>query len=387
MRLLRLIRSVNPAGGGPVEGLKQASAVLVAQGHRVEVASLDSQDEPGVAGFPLPLQALGHRHGGYGYAPGFAPWLRSHASDFDAVIVDGVWQYHSFGAWRALRGTRTPYFVYPHGMLDPWFKRTYPLKHLKKWLYWPWAEYRVLRDARAALFTCDRERELARESFWLYRCHERVVSFGTAEPGGHAEHEREEFLAAHPQLRGRRFLVFLGRVHEKKGVDLLLRAFAHARAGQAKDLHLVIAGPGTPELFAQLKSLSGELGVTERVHWTGLLQGALKWGALRAAEAFVLASHQENFGLAVVEALACGVPVLISDQVNICREIERDGGGFVARDTLPETTAMLDRWATLPETGRSLMRRQARACFEQRYEIQRVTQRLVDTLRESGVAG
>jgi glycosyltransferase involved in cell wall biosynthesis len=272
-------------------------------------------------------------------------------------------------------------------MLDPWFKRTYPLKHLKKWLYWPWAEYRVLRDARAALFTCDRERELARESFWLYRCHERVVSFGTAEPGGHAEHEREEFLAAHPQLRGRRFLVFLGRVHEKKGVDLLLRAFAHARAGQARDLHLVIAGPGTPELFAQLKSLSGELGVTERVHWTGLLQGALKWGALRAAEAFVLASHQENFGLAVVEALACGVPVLISDQVNICREIERDGGGFVARDTLPETTAMLDRWATLPETGRSLMRRQARACFEQRYEIQRVTQRLVDTLRESGVAG
>lgn len=387
MRLLRVIRSVNPAGGGPVEGLKQVSTVLGALGHRVTVASLDAPDEPGVAGFPLPLHALGHHHGGYGYAAGFVPWLRAHARDFDAVIVDGLWQYHSLGAWRALHRTPTPYFVYPHGMLDPWFKRTYPLKHLKKWLYWPWAEYRVLRDARAALFTCDRERELARESFWLYRCHERVVSFGTADPGGDAVAELEQFLDAHPQLRGQRYLVFLGRVHEKKGVDLLLRAFAQARSQSAKNLHLVIAGPGTPELFAELKTLASALGVSNRVHWTGLLQGALKWGALRAAEAFVLASHQENFGLAVVEALACGVPVLISDQVNICHEIERDGGGFVARDALAETTAMLDRWAALPEAEHTQMRRRARACFEQRYEIQRVAQQLATTLNESGVAG
>ena len=76
---------------------------------------------------------------------------------FDAVIINGLWQYHSFGAWRALRGTATPYYVFPHGMLDPWFKRSFPLKHLKKWLYWPWAEYRVLRDARAVIFTCEAE--------------------------------------------------------------------------------------------------------------------------------------------------------------------------------------------------------------------------------------
>ena len=78
--------------------------------------------------------------------------------------------------WLALeslrkQGFHTPaYFVFTHGMLDPWFKRTYPLKHLKKWLYWPWAEYRVLRDAQAVLFTCEEERILARQSFWLYKC-------------------------------------------------------------------------------------------------------------------------------------------------------------------------------------------------------------------------
>lgn len=378
---------MNPAGGGPVEGLKQVSAVLVQQGHWVEVTSLDAKNEPGVAGFPLPLHALGQRHGGYGYAPGFVPWLRANAGDFDAVIVDGVWQYHSFGVWRALHGRGTPYFVYPHGMLDPWFKRTYPLKHLKKWLYWPWAEYRVLRDARAGLFTCDSERDLARESFWLYRCRERVVSFGTAEPTGDAAREQEQFLAAHPHLRGQRFILFLGRVHEKKGVDLLLRAFAQPSEVRSKGVQLVIAGPGTPELVAELKALAAQLGVADRVHWTGLLQGELKWGALRAAEVFALSSHQENFGLAVVEALACGVPVLISDKVNIWRDIERDGGGLVAADELPDTAAMLHRWCALPEAAQQRMRAQARACFVQRYEIRRVAGLLLETLRESGVAG
>ena len=103
-------------------------------------------------------------------------------AQFDAVIVHGLWQYSSFGVWRALAGTDTPYFVFPHGMLDPWFKRTYPAKHFKKLLYWPWAEYRVLRDAAAVLFTSEEERRLARESFALYRAREVVVNYGTAAP-------------------------------------------------------------------------------------------------------------------------------------------------------------------------------------------------------------
>ena len=96
----------------------------------------------------------------------------------------------------------TPYFVFPHGMLDPWFKRTYPLKHLKKLLYWPWAEYRVLRDAAAVLFTSEEERRLARESFWPYRCNEVVVNYGTAAPEIDLASAREDFFGSFPQLRG-----------------------------------------------------------------------------------------------------------------------------------------------------------------------------------------
>lgn len=376
MRLLRSIRSVNPRMGGPIEGIKQVSAIHAAAGHTVEIVSLDAPDDPWVRGCPVRTHALGPGRGGYGYTPALVPWLREHAPEFDAVIVNGIWQYNSFGVWRALRGTGTPYFVFPHGMLDPWFKRRYPLKHLKKWAYWPWGEYRVLRDARAVLFTCEEERRLARESFWLYRCRERVVSYGTAAPTGDPAARREAFLSAFPQLRDRRLTLFLGRLHEKKGADLAIRAFLETTQPPA---HLVMAGPAdSPEYLASLKALAGG---SERITFTGMLSGDLKHGAFHAADCFLLPSHQENFGIAVVEALAANRPVLISRAVNIWREIEEDGAGWAEEDTLAGTRRMLARWEALSEDERERMRQAAGACFARRFEIHRAADSLLDTLR------
>jgi glycosyltransferase involved in cell wall biosynthesis len=246
------------------------------------------------------------------------------ARSHDLVIIEGIWQYHAFATWRALRVTGIPYFVYPHGMLDPWFKRTYPLKHLKKWAYWPWADYRVLRDAQAVLFTTEQERLLARQSFWLYQANEVVVGYGTSAPPGDAEQQRELFLSRFPQLRGQRILLFLSRIHPKKGVDLLLEAFA-AVASSDPRLQLVIAGPDQVGWQAQLQQRAAALGIADRITWPGMLSGDLKWGAFRAAELFCLPSHQENFGIVVAEALACGLPVTIAEPVNIASEAASHG--------------------------------------------------------------
>ena len=380
MKLLQSIRSVNPTGGGVIETVKQFSRVLEAQGHKVTIASLDAPDDPWVTTCPHPVAALGPARGTYGASPRLVPWLRRRANEFDAVIVNGLWQFHSYGTWRALRGTGRDYFVFPHGMLDPWFKRAYPLKHFKKWLYWPWAEYRVLRDARAVLFTCDQERQLARQSFWLYRARECVVSLGTARPEGDPTELRETFLRRFPQCRGRRLLLFLGRLHEKKGCDLLVRAFAQL-ASRHPDLLLVMAGPEQQDATSW-KAEAAAAGMADRVVWTGMLEGALKWGALHASEAFVLPSHQENFGMAVVESLACGVPVLISREVNIWREVIADGAGLAEADTLEGTMALLRAWMEKTPEERSAMRERAQACFERRFEIGRTTQRLCEALGE-----
>jgi glycosyltransferase involved in cell wall biosynthesis len=375
MKILNCIHSLNPSIGGPLEAVKQSSLVLTRRGHSVEVVSLDAPTAPWADEFPGAAYALGPGRGSYGYAPRFVPWLKERRAGYDAVVVHGIWQYHSFGVWRALRKTATRYFVFPHGMLDPWFNRTYPLKHLKKLLYWPWAEYRVLRDAAAVLFTAEQERRLARESFALYHCHEVVVNFGTAAPEVDLPGAQEDFWNAFPQLHGKKVLLFLGRLHEKKGCDLLIRAFELLGT---RPWQLVMAGPCADESYlAHLKQLAGTLPIT----FTGMLSGNLKWGAFAASEAFILPSHQENFGIAVVEALACGKPVLISNQVNIWREIVEDGCGYAGADNLDGTQGLLERWRETPLAQRAEMSKKARRCFAQRFEINQAVDSFLHALQ------
>jgi glycosyltransferase involved in cell wall biosynthesis len=268
--------------------------------------------------------------------------------------------------------------------LDPWFKRTYPLKHLKKWLYWPWADYRVLRDARCVLFTCEEERRLARQSFWLYRCNERVVGLGIAEPVGDPQEQRSAFFERFPQLRGTRLVLFLGRIHPKKGCDLLVRAFAKALKSRPlndpQPLHLVLAGPDQIGWTENLRELAKNLDVATRVSFPGMLTGTLKFGALRSADVFALPSHQENFGIAVAEALACGVPVLISDKVNIWTEVDQDRAGLVGNDDEEGTFQALDTWISMDTKERQSYRSRARQCFAQRFEIHRAAESLLGVL-------
>jgi glycosyltransferase involved in cell wall biosynthesis len=381
MRILRSIRSVNPAGGGPIEGIKQVAKVHAATGHTTEIISLDSPDDPWVQECPVPVHALGPVRSGYGYSRAFAPWIAAHRKDYDAVIVSGLWQYSGFGVWRALRGKDTPYFVFPHGMLDPWFKRAYPLKHLKKWLYWPWADYRVLRDARAVLFTSEEERRAARESFWLYRCNEIVVAYGVAAPPENGDAAQQAVLDRFPELRGKRVFLFLSRIHEKKGCDLLLRAFAKVAAANG-EIRLVFAGPDQTGWARGLKALADALNISGKVLWTGMLSGDLKWGMLRLAETFVLPSHQENFGIAVAEALACGTPVLISNKVNIWREVADDDAGLVDDDDEPGTARLLGKWLALPAERRNAMRANARECFQSRFEVARAADAIVQVVTQ-----
>jgi glycosyltransferase involved in cell wall biosynthesis len=380
MNILHLLATADPRSGGPIECVRQSSATLTAMGHHVEIVTLDDPEALYLSTFPLIVHALGPSRGNYKFSPRLVPWLRDHVRAFDAVIVNGLWQYHGYGAWKTLRALGVPYYVFPHGMLDPWFKRNYPFKHLKKWLYWPWGEYRVLRDAHKVLFTAEEERRCARQSFWLYRANEEVVSFGTNTPPGNSGELLNVFRAAYPELAGKRLILFLGRIHEKKGCDLLINAFAKV-ADLDASAHVVMAGPDSAGWMATLKSLAQDLGVAERITWTGMLQGDLKWGAFYASDAFILPSHQENFGIAVAEALGCGLPALISDKVNIWREVQVDGAGLVAPDTIEGTAGSLRRWLKLDPALRDAMRAKASDSFKRRFTVDRMSSELLRVLQ------
>jgi glycosyltransferase involved in cell wall biosynthesis len=380
MRILNLLPSVDPAAGGAVEAVRQLQIPIEARGHKWDIVSLDAPDAPWLKDSPLHVRALGPALGFYSYSRSFSQQLSALLPNYDAAIVHGIWQYHAFGGWRALHRSSIPYGVYPHGMLDPYFKRNFPRKHLKKLLFWRWSEYRVLRDADAVLFTCEGEKILARESFRPYKAKERVVGLGTSPASEDADSAREAFLTRFPNLRGKRFLLYLARIHPKKGLDLLLEAFAKADIGP--DVHLVIAGPDQTGWKKELEEKFVTPAMSDRITWTGMIEGDVKWGAFHAAESFVLPSHQENFGIAVAEALARGLPVLISNQVNIWREIEASGAGFVADDTLQGTQTLLSRWLELSQAERELMREKAARCFEEHFAIETAAQRLLECLEK-----
>lgn len=383
MRIVHVINNINPKDGGPIEWVRQLSVSLSDAGHISDIVCIDNPDAPWLKEYSIKVVALGNKYG-YKYSRHLVPWLKTNAKNYDCVIAHGLWRYASFGVWRALHNSKIPYFIYTHGMLDPWFKRTYPLKHLKKWIVWPWMEYRTLRDARAVLFTCEEERQLARESFWLYKCNEAVTTLGIVAPSGNSKKQTDVFLGRYPHLQGKRLILFLSRIHQKKGCDILLQAFAQI-AKQDQTLHLVMAGPAHEDLRKTLQKSAAGLGIDQQLTWTGMISGDMKWGAFHASEVFILPSHQENFGIAVVEALACSVPVLISNKVNIWREIDAGKAGLIENDDLEGTVKLLRRWLALTENEKSRMRQQAKSCFLRNFEIKHATDKLIETLHTHGV--
>ncbi|MDP0496706.1 MAG: glycosyltransferase [Verrucomicrobiota bacterium JB024] len=375
MKILHVIHTMRPEAGGVVEAVRLIAAAQIELGHHAEVLCLDAA---GTNYRPLPFHVyeVGPAKGTYGYCTHLKPWLRMHAGEFDAVIVHGLWQYIGLAVHNALRHTGRPYYVFPHGMLDPWFNQAYPRKRLKKRLYWHLAEYRVLRDARAVCFTCEAERELARVSFSPYRVKAEVVGLGIEEPVGDIAAAQAAFKERFPEIRDN-FLLYLGRIDPKKGLDLLVLAYDELVSNGGRPPPLVLAGPGETSVYAdRLRTLSD----ANDIHFTGMLSGELKWGALARSQALILPSHQENFGIVVAEALAMGKPVLISDKVNIWREIAEDAAGLVEADTLAGTEQLLYRWLSLSQGEKHVMAQAARPCYQRRFSIPEVARRLMDVI-------
>jgi glycosyltransferase involved in cell wall biosynthesis len=388
LRILHVIDSFSPDRGGPPEAVRQLVKAYAAEGLTTEVVCLDPADAPFLRDLPCKVYALGQSWmGQYAFSPRLWRWLRANAGRYHGIVMNGVWTFPGLALSMAARHARTPYGVFVHGALDPWFNRQYWLKRLKKRVYWP-VQYSVLRHARAVFFTTSSERDLAKTSFSPSKWNSVVVPFGiidAEESGRHAAAQVEEFYRRVPQVRRRPYLLFLGRLHEKKGCDLLLRAFAEIGSA-ATETDLVIAGPDRGGMQARLQQMAGQLGIVDRVHWPGMIGGDLKWGALRACDALILPSHQENFGVVVVEALAAGRPVLISHQVNIWPEIMDEGVGLADEDTLKGTIRLLSRWFDLSGAERDAMAARARPCFAAKFSMERALT-TVNSVFAAGKAG
>jgi glycosyltransferase involved in cell wall biosynthesis len=242
-------------------------------------------------------------------------WLTRHVSDYDIVHIHALFSFASIAAARAARARGVPYILRPLGLLNAYGMQQ-RRRLVKQWSF-RLIEKPLLDSAAAIHYTSTQERDEAEHL--KIKAPEHVIPLGIdLVPFQHLP-DAEIFHHCFPETRGKQIILFLSRLDPKKGLDLLLEAFAKLDV-ENSNVHLVIAGSGPEEYLRELKNEAGSLGIAGRISWTGQLEGDVKLSVFAAATVFVLPSHSENFGIALLEAMAAGVACIASDQVALAQE-------------------------------------------------------------------
>jgi glycosyltransferase involved in cell wall biosynthesis len=262
-------------------------------------------------------------------------------------------------------------------MLDPYFIHNFPIKHIKKSLFYRTIAAPVLSRAIATLFTCEEEMRLANTSYKPTVGNRIVVRYGINAPATDPQQYSGRLLELKDRMAGKDVVLFLGRIHPKKGCDMLVEAMAKL-AKRFPRAHAVIAGPDQTGSQEKLQKLAVSRGIEGNITWVGPVYGDEKWFLYNLADAFILPSHMENFGLTVAEALSQSRPVLISDKVNIYHSIMKASAGFVAPDSVAGTVRVLERWFETPRQERELLNSRARELFEREFQAKHTAE---DVLR------
>lgn len=390
MKVLRVINTMNPKYGGPCQGIRNSIPEMLKQGVINDVVCLDDPKEDFIHFDDFKIFALGKSKGPWSYNPLLISWLVKNLDSYDAVIIHGLWLYHGYATDKAIRifrksnpSSKTKYFVMPHGMLDPYFQKAKgrTLKAIRNLIYWAAIEQKVVNGADGVLFTCEEELLLARRPFRPYRPHEELnIGYGIQAPPTFNESMLSSFENAAGVVKDGTYILYLSRIHQKKGTDLLIKAFLKLKSELKSVPRLVIAGPGLDTAYG--KEILAMAKGHDDIIFPGMISGDAKWAAFYGCIAYILPSHQENFGIAVVEALACHKPVIITKEVNIWREIEDSHAGIVVNDTEVGIYSALRELLNKTELELAIMSQEAYKLYLTKFNVKIAASILVKTLRD-----
>ncbi|HEX2123607.1 MAG TPA: glycosyltransferase [Thermoanaerobaculia bacterium] len=344
MRLLHVVPTYLPARryGGPIVAVHGLCRALAARGHAVDVFTTNV-DGDGVLDVPLgePTQLDGV--GVHYFASPFprlywSPQMRAALAQsirgYDLVHVHAIYLWPGYAAARAAHRAEVPYVISPRGMLVPELIARKSALVKRAWL--AAVERRNFEHASAIHFTSQLEHDDARRTAM-------PLPSPFVVPNGID-------LVPRPDVpRDEKTLVFLGRINWKKGLDRAIELLPRL------DARLVIAGNDEENLTPRLRELAERIGVAERVDFVGPVYDDAKFALLARATLFVLLSHSENFGNAVLEALMMETPVVLSGAVGLAAEIVRADAGITDVDALPALLADRDRRAAMGRNGRMLV--------------------------------
>lgn len=355
MNILHVIRDMSPETGGPVTAIRGLAEAQAAYGHKVRIASTDYGMITGteIPGVNIELFACKQSH--WRYSSAFGESLPTYIQVADIVHLHMLWEYPTWKAARLCLQLKKPYIIRPCGMLDRWSLRQ---SSFKKSLYLKIMLNGIFARASGFHFTSLGEKNHSPQFGEVDKSF--VVPLGVLEllP---KNIEKNILFAEYPHVIEKRLILFLSRIHYKKRPEIAIKAFAKMQEG-ISDVLLVMAGPCDEKYLQKLKSLCLELHIQDKVIFTGMLDHSEVIQMLSIADIFILPSYQENFGIAVVEAMAAGCPVIVSDKIDLASEIDKYGAGISCpADTESFATAMSelllnpDRLVVMSNNGKQLV--------------------------------
>jgi len=332
MKVLHITPHYIPAYryGGPIKATHELCRALARKGLEVSVFTTNvdvdgyldvavnvPQDIEGVRVVYCPAALAGQ----YCYSKDLSRRLKDEIKQFDLVHIHFIYLYPTLIAGQWCRRHKIPYIINPFGALDSSMIR---LKgYLKKTLYIKTIEKRNIEKASAIHAASVYERDKIK--LLKFRTPTIVVPRGI----NIEEYERTpDSKDPFPKLKDKKIILFLGRIHFKKGFDLFALALKKITQ-KRKDVHLIIAGPDEKGYASKVKKMFANLNLEQYVTFTGMLLGNEKLYALHRSDIFVLPSYGENFGIAVLEAMACKLPVVITDRVGLYHDVKEYNTGII----------------------------------------------------------
>lgn len=375
--ILHVISSCDPRGGGPIEGIKQLKQHYTKNNINLEILTLDEQNSSFLKNKDLPkVHAVGKGIFKYRYNFNLNKWLKKNIKNYKCIVVDGIWQYHDYCVWKFATKYKIPYFVYPHGMLDPWFNKKLTIKYLKKKIYWRLFQYKILKDAKKIFFTNNTEQRLAKLSFKPYIVKSYVTGYGI-NGNQYLKSTQNLFYKKYKNLKGKKIFLYIGRIAEIKGIDILIKAFSSIKEN---NFRLIIVGNNQNKYASELKKIINDYCISKYIIWTGPLYGKIKWDCLRSADLVCLTSHQDSLGISVIESLSSGTPVLISNKVKIYNDIRKYKICYANKPAISDTINSFIKFKN-NTIDKEIIKNEAIKCFKENFQMKFAANKLIKQLK------
>ena len=382
MKVLHVIPSIAHVRGGPSQSTIEMVRALRSQGVDAEIATTNDNG-PDLLEVPL-RQRIEYEQVPVWFFSRFSPsikslrefafssqltsWLWQHITDYELLQVHAIFSYASTVAMAIARLRNLPYVVQPHGLLCNWSLQQ---AARKKQIYLTLTEYANLNRSQALIFTAQQEQQEVSKLGLMSPSLILPHGLDLPSPIPDARHRLRQLLKV-PEDEP--VILFMSRLHPKKGLNYLISALGKLRA---RRFTFVLAGSGSPDYEAEVNNLLVSAGIDERTYRSGFVEGEMKDLLMQGADLFALTSYSENFGVAVLEAMAVGLPVVVTPGVALASVVEQYQLGYVPDLDVSAITSAIQNYLDHPQAAKQ-MGNYARQVILEHYTWERIATQMIN---------